>query len=375
MHLGRAQRKIILFHARLQELLCTGATIQRGRVEKSGEGDPIFVLNCGPGNEVKLVKVKDIRKHCATVKPWSKTLEALDPVVTTLFPRGWKHSAPVSDPKKRIGVFTFARKIGFDRPRARYILDYEYARQLPTFSAVTMERSKANDFVSSFGGLYYLYRHDLNEQTNKRNQPQGVLVRSTVSIRYPVPYAPKRTDKGNITRVRCKINIPSYDGISADLHKYDGYVSRGGRHWWNWLLQLRPKIDQRSDTEDLVLMYTEAGNSRREEDAPTMGVMLTQNQEDKLAPTVSTIVLLRDSRYQVDYRKLDRCPPEKRGPDFPEYLSNYYSLVPKDERDFMRKLPKVIDLSKSSRWAHTDRIAVGALFDGWDKVNRIGLHP
>lgn len=381
MYLGRAQRKIILLYARLFELAATGDPVNGGKVIKSDELFQFVTSQSSKQprkNLVDLVEVRELQKQRAQRKPNAETLAALDRVVSLVFPTNPRTLHSISDPKRQLDVFSFAVRLGFTASRARYIIDYEYASQLPTYSAVTQSSARAREFCLKHGGLYSLYRHENNNVTRWNNEPHGVVTRSTLSIRYPVPYKAHEADGQGDSRVRCKLNVPGYGKRAPAVYKYDGYVA-SNRHWSQFLLQGRPGMERNPDSEDLILMYMERFTDADDPTRPRRGVILTQNQDDELNPMVSTVVLIREPGYRVDTFDIPEPPRPKKKENLAAYYSSYFAIkntdgVEVDEQEFMRSRPRVIGLSDARSWSDTDAIAVQALFDGWSGLNIRGLH-
>jgi hypothetical protein len=382
MQLPKAQHKIMLLYARLIELGTTGETVggihNKGRISTAAgnkNGDPSFYFHPPREAQKELVGVRKLKMLCAARAPHSKTTKKhLDDIVLELFPRQHHDDHPVSSDE--VTVRAFADRIGFDRQRARFIIDSMRASELPTYNAVSQGWAPAERFAARYGGLYYLYRHDLNDHTRTNDAPAGVIVRATLSIRYPVPYrAYDAMKKRGESRIRCKLIIPAYGGRNASRSlSYDGFVGPKGR-WHQFLFQARrnSKDPHTREREDLILMYTE-GLARPDEKEPrfTRGVMMTQNQEHELTPTVSTIAIVRVPEHRIEKKSV---PGLKRIADTHPYLDHYYRLTPQDEHDFMKDHAQIFHLDDL---ATTKKPELGAaareLFKGWPALNTYGLH-
>lgn len=377
MYLNRAQRKMMLLYARLLELCAPDASVHGGKVVKSADGEQ-FCLETGTSLK-PLVSVRDIREWRAERKPQSTTIGQVDRAVTAVFPADSPRQHAVSDPDRVVDVFEFAQRIGISPARARYIIDYEYASKLPTYSAVTQGGGSAKELTLTHGGLYSLYRHDNNLATRKNGSPRGIITRSTLSIRYPVPYKPHDADIKGDKRVRCKLNVPGYGNHGAAPFKYDGYVASNRGSWSQFLFQGRPGAGRNPDSEDLILMYTEPFGERSDPSIPLRGVALTQNQSDSMNPSISTVVLVREPGYRIEVVPVPHPIRPKKNEYLPEYFSSYYALLDAqgkevDEQDFMRGRLGILSVDEARQWSDTDARAVQMLFDGWPDLNIQGLH-
>lgn len=391
MHLSRTQRKFILLYARLIELYRTQERVEGGHIQLGGSPKG-FYWRDDAGHEREIVELDYLKTHRTAAAPRPPEedkaphgsnrlpLQCLDDIIPFLFPARWLPS-PVSNDRQ--GVFSFGENIGLSRGRARYMIDQEYARQVPTYSFATQSKKDAERFTAAHGGLYLLYRHDVNSVTRKAGDAQGLLVRAAISIRYPVPYSSRDTRNQGLRRVRCKVNLPSYnEARPALLYKYDGYVVPQ-RERWCWLLQARPVRDD-SDISDLILMYTNTPTSRADGTPyPIQGVMMTQSQ-DGLVPTISKVVLFRLPGVKVQDTPVPQTVQhEVPEADLPKYLGAYQSMEPNDERSFMRSAPATIDLADRATWNlkegeidwdYQDAEAIKLLFQGGAPLNSDGLH-
>ena len=365
MYLPHSQKKLILLSKRLEELAETGRKINSGfvAVVHTALGDQYRFSRKGAAPH-DLFECRALQSHLTDQKPHEKTLLIADESLLALYPKGWADDHPISG--EATGVFEFANRIGYDNSHARYLIDVTCAAKLPSFSAVTLTNASARKFTEDFGGLYYLYRHDRNRRVRKAPYNEGILVRATLSIRYPVPIKSLGSNKKGQSRIRCKLNLPAYDrnrpaGSEPEIYKYDGYVSKKGK-WWQWIFQVRQSDPPRKpDLIDLMLMYTESP-SNIEGFEILKGVMMTQNQGADLRPTVSSVVLIRKPEFSVRYRD------DKDSYDLVGLRTN------SDEKDFMRKTSSILDLGNKAGWHKHDELALLELFKGWDKINFRGLH-
>jgi len=361
---------------RLAELYHSQEPLALGQVSITNEGETFFILEKN-GRIVDdfPVSEKALKRWRTRITPQKDKLQEIDETIMHWFQVDWEgNNHPISDPENKLPLFRFAEKIGIDAAKARYIIDRQFAHDLPTYSSLTSSTKLACKFVEEFVGVYYLYRHDNISQTSFTNHPQGVLLRCTVSIRYPVPYSPHDSEKYGVSRVRCKINIPSMNSHISKPFKYDGYVSKKGKNWWHWLLQMRPRGSTNDDQEDLVLMYTEKPKTDAAGHIIACGVMVTQNQDKEMMPTISTICLIKNKDVTLERATIMSGVNSTPMKNFPKSLDTYYKCVPKDEKRIMRDELSIIDLSDSSSWNDLDKIAVEKTFCGGIKVNLKGLH-
>jgi len=366
----------MLLYARLAELYNSRKPLALGEVSIKNEGETFFVLEKnGRIVEDFPVSEKTLKRWRTRITPQKDKLLEIDETVIRWFKADWEGNCnPISDPKNKLPLFKFAEKIGIDASKARYVIDRQYAHDLPTYSSLTSSTKLAHDFVEEFGGIYYLYRHDNNAQTALKNYSQGILLRCTVSIRYPVPYAPLDSSKSGVSRVRCKINIPSLNRELSEPFKYDGYVSKKGKKWWHWLLQMRPDVSKIDNQEDLVLMYTEKPRTDTTGHIVTCGVMVTQNQDKDMMPTISNVCIIKDMNYNLKRETVLSSPGASSIRKLSKSLDTFYKCYPEDEKKAMRDRIAIIDLSDSSSWNELDKIAVGKIFGESIKVNLKGLH-
>jgi hypothetical protein len=383
MQLAKAQHKIMLFHARLIELAETaepvgtekgtvviGASVSRkGRVSRKENGESWFLYQRLGKDAIDIVSVRKLKMLCAARKPNLTTnKKRLDSWVRILFPANQPNDRPFSSDE--ITVRAFADRIKLDKERARYIIDYVRASELPTYNAISQGPASAARFTTKYAGLYYLYRHDLNEETRSNS----AIVRATLSIRYPVPYKAYGATKRGDSRIRCKLVIPTYgDRKTASALTYDGFVGPKGR-WHQFLFQARrdPKNPRTKKREDLILMYTEGLSFREGKSRLVRGVMMTQNQEHRLTPTVSTIGIVRAIAGRMKKKRVSNLnEPAKSYP----YLDHYYHLAPRDEHDFMKKNAQVFYMGDPSTKKDVElSTIVRKLFKGWPALNTYGLH-
>jgi len=399
MQLSRAHHKVMLFCARLMELAKTGEKVANGkRIWLTGKKDPVTDEDIGrffelstedPSNDTSVKKrgeespfplaVDALLEYCNGKRPQvNTTLSVLDKAVHKIYPIG-----PVVDASASANGMTvpdFANRIRLDPEKARYIIDYLHASRFPTYSAVAQPNTTAKDFIRDYGGLYYIYRHDVNSITSTKEFPLGKIARATLSIRYPLPFKPHAAERMGESRIRCKLAIPSYSTLQEPTPKspplaYDGYVGTKG-DWHQFLLQAR--LTKKDDAtarrhEDLILMYTDelpdAGGQKRF----ASGVMLTQSQEKAVKPMIASIVIERCLGYRVENTPIAALASVPK--DF-EFLKANYQLKngnkapdPLFERTFMKNEPRLLDSN------HKDACeAAFELLKGWEGLNTKGLH-
>jgi hypothetical protein len=315
------------------------------------------------------IDIELLEDHRATVVPTSVVARQIDQFVVAVFANGRSDvTYPIHDPQRTTSVYDFAALVGISHSRARYIVDHTHASFLPTYSAVTQKKAESSRFVKDFGGLYTLYRHDRNAITQDKGYALGVLVRCALSIRYPLPYKPAKSEKQGRSRIRCRLTIPNYsEPGEGKYHYYDGSVGISNPRWLQFLFQRRPEESRRNAMEDLILMYTNVPDLEADAKSPSCeGVMLTQNQDHaaRFMPSVSSVVIMRNTEYKV---------VENKGAK-PEYLEPPFQLVPDQEHEFVDKTTKILDLTAASEWDDQDRAAILALHESGLRVNVHGLH-
>lgn len=379
MHLPRSQRKLIVLFTRFAELYKSKDPLPLGEVSVTTDGEPHIVLLNKDKKIIEEFPVSErvLKKWRTKITPHKEKLQEIDATVIRWFPGKWKDiTDPISDPEKKLPLFKFAEKIGIDASKARYLIDRQFAHDLPTFSSLTSSNTIACNFVREFGGIYYLYRHDNNMQTRTRKFSQGVLLKCTVSIRYPVPYSPLDSERNGFSRVRCKVNIPSINRQLSEPFKYDGYVSKKGKKWLHWLLQMRPdrSTNNNDNDDDLVLMYTERPKPDTTGNIVACGIMVTQNQDKDLMPTISTICMIKEKNYKLNEEHVLSGTASASIKKLSESSGTYFKGSPEDEKRIMRNKLAVIDLSASSTWNEIDKLAVEKIFYEGVKVNLKGLH-
>lgn len=362
MQMSLPQRKLALLYDRLQEMAHTRECSPTGRqVRHDGGQGSVFAIDLPLENPIRL-SAEYLITHRTDVDTRGKTLKVVDAFVTRLF--RFEIETPVSD--EGLHLYVFAAAIGMSRERARYIIDYMHAGHLPTYSAVTQPREETRRFVLEHAGLYVLYRHDDNRATRESGKfERGIVTRSALSIRYPVPYRPHATDKtGGDSRIRCRLIIPAYSEDSGGRpYKYDGYVGIKDSRWMQFLFQARPSKNGDRKSEDLILMYTEHLPKRNGEPAHSLGVQLTQNQE--YAPAVSSVVLLRHPGCPVTENEIDPAA---------DFLQPPFSMPADAETSFTRETVATLDLAKTDSWSANDLRALALLMHGWSSLNQRGLH-
>lgn len=373
MHLSADRHKIILLLARLDELSLKKERVGKYTVSSDWENVKIYLFQHddkqSPDNFP--FHAKQLKEWSTKIPPRIENLERLDAAMLTFFPGRWQGlTKPISDPDKKLKALDFAEAIGIDRAKARYIIDRKYAYDLPSFSALNCSNKDARKFVKHYGGIYYLYRHDVNSFTAKKHT-QGLLLRSTLCIRYPVAYTPLGTETSRDYRIRCKVNVPSYNqSFNTDVFKYDGYMMKKNDSWWHWLLQGR---DYGRGPGDLIMMYTQHPKIKTGEIEPCLGVMITQNQEKFLVPTISKVFLVKLPEFTLEEDKVltDIELNKVRGESVKN--NNFFKTIP-DETEFMSEQCKSLDLADQSDWNDFDKMAVRYIFTEPLPLNLKGLH-
>ncbi len=378
MWIQRHQRKLILLFDRLEQFKDTPPENSELCFTYVSSTPPKYILK-RPENEITIDKEK-LRRNRGESNPNIRTLNDYDKVVTDFLAPSITDKQPISN--KEFGVFSFAKAIGFEMQRARYVLDYVYAEIFPTFSSFTLTPpsiSETTQFMEKHGGLYSLYRIDLNE-TTKKISPHGVILRAAISIRYPIPYKPLRTysrasgtRKIQPYRIRCKWNAPIYHpqqepSNKLQLFKYDGYVApaMGNKHL-QWLLESRGypgATGPNTQNRDVFLSYTSTDGLKVNDFRLFRGVVLTQNQGQGFHPTYSNIVLakLPNFRIQTQVDPMDSSNTSLAS------AQNFYSLIDEatghvfDERTHMRDSPKALFFEEQDKWSDVDSESVKFLY-------------
>lgn len=157
------------------------------------------------------------------------------------------------------------------------------------------------------------------------------------------------------------MNLPQYEPVSqGGLFKYDGYVSRKGSGWWQWLFQLR-RIDHQN-SEDLILMYTERKPNRTLKSKTGVemrrGVMLHQNQSTEMDPCANRIILSRLPGHQVKEAE----PPSELISSILKKSGDRYFQMDRPERETARS-PQIFDLHQDRDLDEIDALSVKALMD------------
>lgn len=254
-------------------------------------------------------------------------------------------SQPFLDSK--LSATKFGKIIGMEKHECRYVIDKEFAANFPMLRALSFTTNKpATEFCENNSGCYTLYRKDYNSVTAKKGFPNGVLIRAAISVRYPIPHKAfnsKKQKQGNCN-VKVKLNLPSYLHENLSIYEYDGLIGNAADKWWSWMFQGRFG-DSNTDFEDLMMMYTD--KLEKMDNGVAKGIMMTQNQDDKNTPTVSSIVLIREPEYKFLIKK-------------DSFGKTSYAMAP-DEDEFMRKTPKIINLDDPEAWGANEKKAVSVL--------------
>lgn len=274
----------------------------------------------------------------------------LEALVHRLFPATRSIAQPIREAK--LTPAQFSEMIGIHAAQGRYVVDCLYSSHFPMFSAFEQSSTAADEFCQKFAGCYYLYRYDFNQAVDDEKYPNGLLIRATLSIRYPVPYKAYTTESDATKSVRAKLNLPSYHDTDFELYEYDGIVGmKAGRkisskkkQWWTWLFQGRFG-DDNSHIEDLALVYTEAMTHHDQQWAH--GSMLTQNQDNDNTPTQSNIVIYRDPAYRLTERQ--------------DTQGSVYLCLDPDENEFMSRRTACLDPGDKTQLNPIDQEAIARL--------------
>lgn len=111
----------------------------------------------------------------------------------------------------------------------------------PTFAAFNMDPIDADRMIKRYRGLYKLYRWEKSERAKHHTgRPESILC-GTLIVRYSLP-GNKETTR-HMSRVRAKLNLPSYRVALGRALEYDGYLTptdAAGMH--NWLFEERDAV-------------------------------------------------------------------------------------------------------------------------------------
>lgn len=373
MDLQRYHRKLILLNFQIQNhlskpeflpnIVLGGLTSSNGRwVYKAGKGNETVYCICdkdGHSGYYSEILVASLEAHLSGGSARSGILKRYDYFCQEFFPGVSKVSQkPISDPGKDLGVFTFGELIGIERPKARFIIDNHYSTEFPTFGTFADTLSETERTVVKHGGVYSMYRLDDNALTRDLGFPFGVLTKSRISIRYPVPFRSFEDSGKTRYRIRCKLNVPAYESLASSkipeqFFRYDGYVSPKGSGWWQWLFQLR-KINHRN-SEDLIFLYTQSKDTLCSSVPFRAGKIMFQDQSRDMLPTYANVVIAKHDKYRVSATDISDDLKQ-----FMPGLRRYYEMQP-GEREDMRS-PSFVDLTRQDTWTEMDRMAVELLF-------------
>lgn len=369
----RIHRKLILLHHKLSKLCEQSSKIGGRQVEILGN-KYVIKLNAHENSPYEISK-KVLEGNIRGSVPEEATAKLYDRFVTRLFRKDFNFVRdPISDANKRLSVFEFGNCIGFSRAQSRFILDHSFAAVFPSFSTFSVGNATTRKFAEAHGGVYYLYRLDRNEALRKQGFPLGVVSRADVIVRYPVPYKGLSLTGGKSFRIRCKMNIPEYPDPNEypvpkgypnltedpDFFKYDGFVSKKGSTWWQWLFQSRQ--GEKRNSEDLILMYSQQKPVRKHINDHGLeirrGKMLYQRQTNNMEPVASEIILTRVPGHRVV--QVD-APNEEISSILKESSGRYFETSP-PEREAARS-PKLFDLHRSRDLDKIDDISIKALLE------------
>ncbi|WP_461422483.1 hypothetical protein [Ketobacter sp.] len=330
-----------LFSSLVNRPLGGGVLIESGA--GGGAGNKAWQIKFEKGSPFFIIEVKKLRDYAKGRGITGQSLRELESNLLCVFPKVFGTERPITD-VTNIPVFKFGSLLGLSQQECRFQLDATYASSYPLVRSLSCSRKVAKEFCTSFSGCYYLYRFDINKAANPSEFPHGVLVKSALSIRYPVPHKSFEYDGNSRRSIKVKLNIPSYSDKGVNLYKYDGLVGVQSSHWWTWIFQGRFG-DSLRGIEDVILMYT--GSLGGPTERIITGTMLTQNQDNNATPTPSQVVLIRDPRYKLATA---------------EGISGAeYSRLEPDEFDFMRSATGLFDPSDPDSLDATDRLAISRL--------------
>lgn len=339
---SKTQRKIMLLYHRITSL--KDKIVPAGKIIVSKGNESAWTLRSAKGDEEPIVLTKTFEEYAKGRSFKAGTLERLNAMIPKLFPADWPCTEPLSD-SHGMPVFKFGELIGLCRAESRHVLDCMHASNFPLIRALACEHYKAKKFSKRFSGCYSLYRHDVNPAVDPSRYPNGILVKSSLTIRYPVPHKAYSYDANSRSSIRVKLNLRSYREHGIKLYKYDGLMGFSSKDpWWTWIFQGRFGDNNRR-IEDLILMYTK-DIDKAEDDAVT-GIMMTQNQDNQSTPTPSNVVLLREPGYQLSVNSN-------------VHGEEYFKLEP-DEDEFMRNSPALIDMARPDKWDEADKKAISRL--------------
>ena len=373
MQLTPERHKIMLLHFWLEESANSDDLINGVNVISWGDSDYAFQTPGKPATRKDFpFQGKVLKKWCTKQKPSPANLEKLDSAICEFFPEQFDDiERPLTD--ERLTSIEFGKRLKIEPAKSRYIIDRDYAAHLPSFNSLTEKHSVLKKFMLANGGVYKLYRHDFNDHT-KLKYPLGILLKSTISIRYPVPYGNYATRSTDLYRIRSKLNIPTYnqDTFDSEYFKYDGFVTEKKKSgWWHWLFQGRggTKMVSNDESDDLILMYTKEQDSLHGMRIFS-GLMLTQTQEKSLVPALSKVSLIKMPDFILEEQQLHSVLKNK---NHSTKANQFYKMIP-DESAYMEKELSWIDLSNSGNLDAYDEIAIKSIFTDPLPINISGLH-
>lgn len=359
--MDRRHRKLMLFASMLEVIVANGKGSLHRWVQYENQTYCLMEGHDYLGIEISKTKLD---QHLKGRGVSNNSAETYDIFIRELFLAEFSpFSEPILDQLQEISVFDFGKLIGIPIDQARFIIDYKYAATFPSFSTFSETPKMASKFSRDHGGIYYLYRFDRNQSLRSLGYPLGAVLRSDVVVRYPVPYKGLNLRGKDSYRVRCKMNLPEYERNSDGMHpllKYDGYVSKKGSGWWQWLFQLR-KIDHQN-SEDLILMYSERkpskSLSKKSGFEIRRGVMLHQSQSTEMEPCTNRVILTRLPGHKIEEAE----PPSDVITSVLTRQGDKYFQMNRPERESIRA-PKIFDLHKKQDLDPVDLASLEALMD------------
>lgn len=374
MRLTRAQRKSILLKARLQELLLDSnrkaLTTRNLSFHKTKGNGSIFLssdekvaIDLGPMRP-EYFKPCNRETHPTTstyskefLIPANQIVQAAwpDEIAKELDNHRMKGLKPFLSHQTvschELGIFSFARIIGLDPGRVRYLIDYEFQSNRPGFNSLIVPAKAVDEFVSRYGGVYSLYRRDIFPKLEEEYfEGSSIVTKGAASIRYPIPHKRQRrhhAHRSDRERVRTKLVMPLYPKISGLekllVGKYDGFVAptQDNSEYLLWAMEVRGFSEGQRDVNisgDFATLYTT--KMQPVEQDPEIeyiyGAMLTQSQERSRFPILRQFVMMRHTEYSIrQYGEM--------GLKSDIYKGGHYALVdnasgrPFNEREILRE--------------------------------------
>ena len=409
--IGVSQRKVILLKQRVDEILKLGCPIRASTakpnvflvVDNTGvmtivddTSKPTVQSNQNPLNGIKTTRsqLNDWASGVVGVSVIGK--RSLDQFVLALWPepeevkdedkqqidnkavkklqKNWsndKRPGPISN--NDIGRMEFATSIGLTCARARYTLDRAYQNK-PSFHVFAMTSQRANSFCEDHGGAYFLYRAEDSSWTREHGYLGGVLLKSVLVMRYPVPYKTFNQDtQDSYCRIHCKYIIPQISkNKPKNVYKYDGYCAPGHKNndSWQWLFQQRQSTIK-EHYSDILVMYTgkflPSADYNGDKLQSVIGDSLTEYQGvrkgEHKAYINGRVIMIKVPGYVTRQVNEDGSKEKLNDPHIALHKElPDGSFVVENEHVFTRKHARIIDLSKPNlKLDQYDRLATRRL--------------